>query len=408
MLYTLVLVFNSLNLRNASEPLALLIAQITSYLPYLIAGLIMVLIAVVLASILKMIVNKLVIMLKLDDRLQKDAGLKPLGSMFGDFVFWLVILIMLPAILNAFRLEGLLIPVQNLVNQLLAAIPNIFAAFLIGFAGWIIAAILRSLVMHLLVSSQIDRWGEKLGLNEEIKISKLIGWTVFIFIFVPSLIAALDALQLQAISMPATSMLSQIFNALPSIFAATLILLLTWYIARYAALIVSRLLNAAGINQFATTIGLQKVLPENLKLTDVIRWVIVFFAMLFATVEAFNQLGFVQVADLVSMFIIFGGQIILGVIILSIGFYLANVVYHLIQKGSGPQSQVLAEIVRFAIIGLVLVMGLRSMGIANDIINLAFTLTLGAVAVAFALAFGLGGRQAAGKLLDHWFSKWMR
>lgn len=49
--------------------------------------------------------------------------------------------------------------------------------------------------------------------------------------------------------------------------------------------------------------------------------------------------------------------------------------------------------------GLVLAMGLKAMGIADSIVNLAFGLTLGSVAVAFALSFGLGGREAAARLL---------
>jgi hypothetical protein len=50
-------------------------------------------------------------------------------------------------------------------------------------------------------------------------------------------------------------------------------------------------------------------------------------------------------------------------------------------------------------------MGLRAMNIADDIVNLAFGLTLGAVAVAFALSFGLGGREAAGRQMEHWLSR---
>ena len=51
-------------------------------------------------------------------------------------------------------------------------------------------------------------------------------------------------------------------------------------------------------------------------------------------------------------------------------------------------------------------MGLRAMGIADDIVNLAFGLTLGAIAVAVALAFGLGGRAAAGKQMEYWLARW--
>jgi len=45
------------------------------------------------------------------------------------------------------------------------------------------------------------------------------------------------------------------------------------------------------------------------------------------------------------------------------------------------------------------------MGLADDIVNMAFGLTLGSIAVAVALAFGLGGREAAGKQLEYWFNK---
>ena len=133
-----------------------------------------------------------------------------------------------------------------------------------------------------------------------------------------------------------------------------------------------------------------------------------FFAMLFATVEAASQLGFSQVSDVVTQFITFGGDVLLGGAILVIGFWLANVAYTAIDRASGANTQGLARIARFAILALVLAMGLRAMGIADDIVNLAFGLTLGAVAVAVALSFGLGGREAAGKLMEHWLAKFRK
>jgi hypothetical protein len=114
------------------------------------------------------------------------------------------------------------------------------------------------------------------------------------------------------------------------------------------------------------------------------------------------------VSDIVSSFIRFGGDVLLGSAILVIGFWLANVAYEAIDRASGAKSQGLARIGRFAILALVLAMGLRAMGIADDIVNLAFGLTLGAIAVAVALSFGLGGREAAGKLMDHWLARWRR
>ena len=98
------------------------------------------------------------------------------------------------------------------------------------------------------------------------------------------------------------------------------------------------------------------------------------------------------------MFIAFGADIILGAVILFIGFWLANIIAGVVER-SDKGSQFLANIVRVLIMGLVLAMGLKAMGIADSIVNLAFGLTLGAVAVAFALSFGLGGQEAAARFL---------
>jgi hypothetical protein len=136
--------------------------------------------------------------------------------------------------------------------------------------------------------------------------------------------------------------------------------------------------------------------------------VVLFFAMLFATVEAANRLGFVQVRDVVTLFIKFGADVLLGGAILAIGFWLANLAYNAIDKAAGAGSAGLAGVARLAILGLVIAMGLRAMGIANDIVNLAFGLTLGAVAIAVALSFGLGGREAAGKQMEYWLQKWRK
>lgn len=95
----------------------------------------------------------------------------------------------------------------------------------------------------------------------------------------------------------------------------------------------------------------------------------------------------------------------MGSLILVIGFWLANLAYEAMDKASGPNTKGLARIGRFAILGLVLALGLRAMGIADDIVNLAFGLTLGAIAVTVALSFGLGGREPAGKLMEHWLSR---
>jgi hypothetical protein len=110
-----------------------------------------------------------------------------------------------------------------------------------------------------------------------------------------------------------------------------------------------------------------------------------------------------QIANILSDLLVFAGEVALGLIILAIGNLIATLAYKALSQGE--HTRAVASVARFAILALVLAMGLRAMGIADDIIRLAFGLSLGAVAVAFALSFGLGGRGAAGTQMEHWLGK---
>ena len=124
--------------------------------------------------------------------------------------------------------------------------------------------------------------------------------------------------------------------------------------------------------------------------------------MLLAIMETAQVLGFSLLADLSAKFTVFAAQILLGVIIFGLGVYFANWAHRAIVGGGMVNAALLATSARIAILVLSAAMALREMGIANDIINLAFGLLLGAVAVAVALAFGLGGREVAEQHLSQW------
>ena len=404
-LITLVGVFNTLSLELVSDPFNQLLSQVIGYLPRLLAGALLLILAWILATLLRALSAKALAASKWDEKLAEEAGTKPMSKSVGNVLFWLTFLLFVPAILGAFDLEGLLEPVQGMIDEALAMIPNIVAAVAIGFVGWVVARVLRGLVSNLLAAVGIDRLGADVGLSSQVQISRLIGMIVFIFVFIPALIAALDALQIESISAPATEMLAMILEAVPNLLAAAVILIITWYVAKFAADIISRLLAGLGFDTVPQRLGFSYAFKAPMTPSAIVGGFIVFFAMLFATVEAANRLGFSQVRDLVSTFIEFGGDILLGGAIFIIGYWLANVAFNAIARISGKDTSGLGQIARLAILGLVIAMGLRAMGIADDIVNLAFGLTLGAIAVAFALSFGLGGREAAGKQMEHWFSK---
>jgi hypothetical protein len=128
--------------------------------------------------------------------------------------------------------------------------------------------------------------------------------------------------------------------------------------------------------------------------------------VLFASVEASRLLGFAVLADLVAQFLVFAGQVLLGLVIFAVGLYLANLAGRVIQASGSEQAKVLAMAARVSIMVLAGTMALSQMNLASDIINLAFGIVLGAMALALALAFGIGGREVAARQLEEWKRKW--
>ncbi len=439
---TLIGVFSVLRFDGLYAPFSALVAEVMLYLPRIVLAGILALVAWLLATVLRAGMNRVMAAGHWDEKLSDSAGVKPISSVLGNVVYWLVLLLFLPAIVGALRIDGLMAPLTTMTSQFAAALPNIFAAVVIGVVGWLIAKVLRGLVTNLLQAAGVDRFSNREHLTEGVSLSKLGGTVVFILVIVPTLIAALDALAIRAISDPAGNMLNMFLAAVPNILAAALILLLAWFVGRFVSGLITRLLANLGFDRVPERLGMGHVFerpgaaalpdaprgtepggdapaapgpgpavtttqPSGTSLSAFAGQVALFFIMLFATVEAAHRLGFTGVRDLLATFIAFGGDVLLGAAILVIGYWLADLAARAIQRANPDGRAGLARIARVAILGLVLAMGLRAMGIADDIVNLAFGLVLGAVAVATALAFGLGGREAAGRVTDRWAREYL-
>ncbi len=405
LLLVIIAFFNMLKLELVSGPLKVLAEQVFAFIPKLIGGGVLLLIAWILASIVRTLITKALSATSLDEKLSAGAGMRPISESLGNVLYWLIFLFFLPAILGALELTGLLDPVQGMVDKILAMLPNVLAAVIIGAVGWFVAKIVRDLVSNLLAAAGADQLGEKVGLRGTIGLSRLIALVAYILILLPAVIAALQALQIEAITVPATQMLNAVMNTIPNIFAAGLILAIAYFVAQLVSSLISTLLGGMGFDGLPSKLGFAHVFQGEPTPSRLVGQVIVFFVMLFASVEAAQRLGFSQVSSLVSMFIKFGSQVLLGGGIIAVGFWLSNLAYGAILRLHGANSTTIANVARFAILGLVLAMGLRAMGLADDIVNLAFGLTLGAIAVAVALSFGLGGREAAGKHMEFWLSR---
>jgi len=411
MLFVLIAFFQVLGLTLITEPLNRLLSQVFQYAPQLLGAGLLLLLAWIVASALRSIISRVLAAAKLDERLGGEAGLEegervPLTKSLADAVYWLVFLLFLPAVLSALNLQGLLQPVQGMIDKVLGYIPNLFAAGLILAIGWLLARIVQRVVTNLLAAIGADRLSDQVGLASVLgkqRLSGLLGLVVYVLILIPVLIAALNALALEAITQPASNMLNTILGAFPDIFAASLVVIIAYVVGRVLAGLIANLLAGVGFNTILARLGLGQEPAEGERTpSEIVGYLVLVAIMLFATIEATRLLGFTSLAELVSEFTVFAGQVILGLIIFAIGLYLANLAAKTVQASGAAQAGLLALAARVSILVLAGAMALRQMGLANEIINLAFGLLLGAIAVAAALAFGLGGREIAGRQLEGW------
>lgn len=421
MIFALVAFFNVLNLDIVSQPLNSFLQQIFDYLPRLGGAAVLLTVAWVVATITKTIVIHGLESFKLDDRLAEQAGGEQspfsVNETLANAMYWFIFLFFLPLVLDALQLQGPLQPVQNLLDDILSALPKILTATIIGGIGWFIAWIVRRITTNVLAAMGTDQLGSKVGLTETeggMSLSGLVGTLVYVLILIPTAIASLNALEIQAISAPAVAMLQQILNTIPQIFTAGLIFAVFYAIGQFISEFVSNILASVGFNNIFSWLGLPTVSEHNSdsseesslsKTPSEIAGIVVQVGiMLFAAVAASEVLGMAALTEIARGILAGSGGVLVGLLVFGVGLYLANLAFNLISSAGSSSAKILGNTARISIITFSGAMALQQMGIATDIVNLAFGLLLGAIAVAVAIAFGLGGRDVAAEQLREWLS----
>ncbi|HEX8514294.1 MAG TPA: mechanosensitive ion channel [Allosphingosinicella sp.] len=391
-------------------------AQLMHWGPKILAAIAILVIAWLLARAAKWAIAKVVDKVPaLRKHYEAEPG-KTLGSLIGDIVFWLIILIGIMLAVQPLELGGVLDPVRQLTTNALAFIPNVVGAGLIFFIGLIVARIVRRLVEGALLAANADGWLRKAGLSanagtvpaspegaapaiagSRTSISKSVGMVVFFLIMIPVTISALDALKIEAISGPATQMLHTILDSIPLVIGALILLAIGFLLGKLAKQAIEQLLPSMGFDRSVSAIGISTEggSPSRAVGTAVMLAIVIFFA-----IKAAELLQSPLIAAMLAEVLELGSKVLFGAVIILGGVAIARIVSNLV-GGAGTEGW-LPTILRWAIIALAVAIGLRFMGLANEIVIIAFASIIGSAAVACALAFGLGGRPTAHKLLEQW------
>lgn len=378
-----------------------LIGGLGEQLPSVLVTLLILFVGIIVARMVRKGTRKLINNTGLQQKLAGSGSDVDVGMSLGSLVYYIVLLMVLLLVLERMGITSVLDPLKNLVDQFVGALPNIIGAGIIFYAGWVVAKLASGFVA--LAANQLDQRLEDKGFNEDFKASKFLSAFVFGGVLLPITVAGFQFLNIESISGPAIQMITDFMGAVPNIVAAGLILLVAYFLGKFIVYMLTGLLEGMNIDAVPQKLGVQGFFNEQRSPSGFIGSVVMFFIMLTAVTAAVEKLNIELISNIFAQLLEFGGGIVLGGVILIVGNFLANIAHTKLSENA--QNASIANIARFAILGLVLAMGLKAMGLADNIVNMAFAFTFGAVAIAVALSFGLGGRDAAGKIANKWADK---
>lgn len=357
------------------------------------------LVAVIVASIVKSLVLKLIDKTKLQAILAKaDTEGKP-GSakeFIGKLVYLLVFLLFVPGIFSALGLGSVMAPISNILNTIWGYVPNLVAAAIVLVVGNLIAKLVRQLLIPIFDKLNVDKLQEKAGIEVKNadKLSNTLAYVVYVLILIPTVVMALNVLNITVISVPAVSMLNSVIGFIPNIVIGLIIIVIGCMIGKLAGQIVTKLIASAGLD--AKLQGLLDDKNQKFVLSKVTGGVVYAVVVIFFVVEGLNVLKLDVLTDIGSDIIGFMPTALAAVLILAATLIVSSMVEKALRKNGMGSYAVMAKI---AIIVVGVFMILSQLRIATAIVNDAFHLIVAAVAVAFAIAFGIGGKEFAARTL---------
>lgn len=209
-----------------------------------------------------------------------------------------------------------------------------------------------------------------------------------------------------------TTALAMFLSAIPKVIGFLIIVIIGWLIAAALAKAVSALLRAVRFNDLAQRAGLSNFVKQMGLQTDAAGFVALvakWFVRLIVLVSAFDALGLPAVSQVLEQLLLWLPNLVVAMIALVIGGLAANALSRLVRGATAEAGlgnpDLLASIARMGVWAFAIVVAVNQIGIATTLINTLFMATVGAVALALGLSFGLGGRDTAGMIVRNWYER---
>jgi hypothetical protein len=208
------------------------------------------------------------------------------------------------------------------------------------------------------------------------------------------------------------SSFAQVFGELlPALGGAVVILFAGYLLAKVLEKLTERFLRRIRFNRLLERGGVLQAVERSGSHFNPVRVIsnLVFWLVMFAVIlVAANALGLQSLADVFSELVGYIPSVIAAIVIILVGIVLGGFVGGLIAASAGALhgGRALARVGRGGVILLAIFMALQELGIATDIVTTAFAILFGAIALAMALAFGLGNRELAGQVTREWYEQY--
>ncbi|PRY82757.1 mechanosensitive ion channel [Alkalibacterium olivapovliticus] len=381
------------------------------FLPRLLMGIVLIIVAWLVATLVMKAITKGLKAAGGASRLQKwgAANTEEQGhtmiNALGKVGYFLVWVLFLPGIFYTFGLEAIGQPIQNMLDTALSFLPNILSAIVVLVLGFFAAKFVKNLVYNLAVAANLDRFLDKFAGTEtdaqEVEKSKgtlasVLANIVYFLILVPIILVALDVLNIDTIAQPVSDVLNTILQAIPNILVAVVLLAIGMVLAKFAGDIITDLLRGTGFNKYSSY--LKQSGNVNIDLAKITGQIVSFLIGIFFLVEALNVLNLAMLNTIVAAIILYLPNVLFAAIIIGLAFIGGQVLASGIKSATG--SSFAGMTVKYILITFAVFMALDQLNFATTIVNFAFLFIIGGLAVAFALAFGLGGRDFARKQLE--------
>ncbi len=377
--------------------------SILGTIPDILFAVILLIIAFIAADIVKKLVMKLLGLAKVDALLAKvgikDESAKNAKNFVAKLVYFITFLLFLPGVLDKLGMHSVSTPITSLANNFLSFLPKLVAAGLILAVGIFVANIVKDLLLPVLKATKMDTLQEKTGIktSEKATFSNILTNVVYGFILLVVITSALDQLGIAAISNPTNAVVSAIFASIPNIFGAIVIITLGVFISNLVAGLLENLLAGIGTDKLIEKITgtpAKKVL-----LSKVISAVVKYLLVVIFVVQGLNVLNLPVLSSIGQMILGYVPAALSVVLILAVGIFAANIAESAITS-KFPQAKGGAMIAKAAIYVVLGFLCLSQLGIANAIVESTFILIIAAVCIAFAISFGIGGRNFAANRLE--------